>query len=449
MRPKSIRIFLPIVLGFVGHGFWTASAVAADAFHLEVLWTVAIETDRSGNGFEQTTNGLIFKAESTSPDGRIVFLADQIASGAHSQVLLGGADQNWSDRIPLVLKGAFPEGKSAFPESRRFFSRLFGIPTRGPSLSEQPYLSAFATGPSGKIWLAGAANAYLDMASYHHSDAYLAKLDAAGKAVWEMAYSNGARQTIQSVAPLPGENVAVVGRADWAGRVARIGPDGKQLWERPLGNDLGGVISSLPGERLAVVGFEATGTPQNRDYLDHVTLWILDGSGKTLTQTRIRDSINKSSHSYFGKVSLVTTDDAIYVTSGWEEMFSAQPVEIAKLSLDGKLLWKTLLPDTIVEVERTVRSWNACTPTLAVLPHGGVIVVCALGGQIQLYQIDPSSGAFQKSLLPLPDCQSGHSAALFLAPGKDGTMTLAGSRPPSNVAASCSWIGRLTAKSVN
>jgi hypothetical protein len=260
-----------------------------------------------------------------------------------------------------------------------------------------------------------------------------------------MAYGNGGLTTIWSIASLPAGDAAVVGRQGWDGRVARISQDGGQLWERLLGNDLGGAIASLPRDRLAIVGFEATGSGQSRDYRDHVTAWILDGSGKLLTQTRVRDSINKFQHSYFGKVSIVTTDDAIYVASNWTGLFDAQPVEIAKLSIDGKLLWNTLLPDTAVAVETAVRSWKGCSPTVAVTPHGGVLVACALDDQIHLYQIDQSSGAYQESHLPLPECQTGHPADLFLAIRKDGTMTLSGSRPGSNVAPSCSWIGRLTA----
>jgi hypothetical protein len=199
-----------------------------------------------------------------------------------------------------------------------------------------------------------------------------------------------------------------------------------------------------PKAGLAIVGFEGTGSSQNRDYRDHVTAWIIDGSGKSLAQTRIRSSINKFEHSYYGKVSVVTTDDAVYIASNWTGLFDAQPVEIAKLSTDGKLLWSTLLSDTAVAVETAARSWKVCSPTLAAAPNGSVLVACALDDQIHLYQLDRSSGAYRESHLPLPSCQIGHPAALFLAVRKDGAMTLSGSRPSSNVAPSCTWTGRLS-----
>jgi len=427
-----MRAFV-IAVSFAVCGLTTSGAVAAQAFSLEILWSTPIATDESGQ-LGRTTAGLILRPQSALPDGRVAVLASQIASGVRSQVLFNNIDQNRpDDAVTLTLKGALPA-------SYGFFSRIFNGP------NQEPGVSTLAAGISGELWVAGASNAYYDFASSPHSDAYLARVDSTGKPIWEMAYGNGGQRTISSIASLPAGDVVVVGREGRrGGRVARIGPDGGQLWERLLGNDLGGAIAPLPGDRLAVVGFDATGSAQNRDYRDHVTVWIIDGAGKQLAQTRTRDSINKSPYSYFGKVLLVTTDDAIYVASNWTGLFDAQPVEISKLSIDGKLLWSTLLPDTAVAVEKAVRTWKGCSPTLAVTPHGAVLVACALDDQIHLYEIDKSSGAYQESLLPLPDCQTGHPADLFLAIRKDGTMTLSGSRPGSNVASSCTWVGRLTA----
>ena len=427
-----MRAFKIVAVSFAMWVLTTSGVLAAQAISLEIVWSAPIATDQSGQ-LGRTTAGLIFRAQTALPDGRIAVLASQVASGVRSQVLFNNIDQNRpDDAVTLTLKGALPA-------SYGFFSRIFNGP------NQMPWVSTLAAGMSGELWVAGAGNAYYDFASSPHSDAYLARLDPTGKPIWEMAYGNGGQRTISSIASLPAGDVAVVGREGRGGRVARIGPDGGQLWERLLGNDLGAAIAPLPGDRLAVVGFDATGSGQNRDYRDHVTVWILDGSGKQLTQTRIRDSINKSQYSYFGKVLIVTRDDAIYVASNWTGLFDAQPVEIAKLSIDGKLLWSTLLPDTAVAVEKAVRTWKGCSPTLAITPHSDVLVACALDDQIRLYEIDQSSGAYQESLLPLPDCQTGHPADLFLAIRKDGTMTLSGSRPASNVASSCTWVGRLTA----
>jgi hypothetical protein len=80
---------------------------------------------------------------------------------------------------------------------------------------------------------------------------------------------------------------------------------------------------------------------------------------------------------------------------------------------------------------------------LATLANGDALVACALSGQIQLHQLDRVTGEPRTARLPLPACQRAHPAALFLMARPDGTVFLEGSRPGSNVAANCSWMGRL------
>jgi hypothetical protein len=407
--------------------------MAAEAFNLEILWSAPITSERSSREAVKPSTGLMLEAQSTSPEGFISSLATVTAAGVRSQVLFNNIDQNRPDNaVALTLKGALPSGKSGF------LSKIFSGP------QQVPYVSALAGGMSGEIWVGGSTNGYHDIASAPHSDAYLAKVSPTGAPIWEMAYGNGGLKTIWKIAWLPSSDVAVVGREGRGGWVARIGPDGRQLWERLLGNDLGGAIAALPGNRLAVVGFQATDSDQ-KVYQDDVMLWILDDSGKQLTETRVRNSINKSKYSSFAKVSLVTSEDAIYVASNWTGLFDARPVEIAKLNNDGKFLWSMLLPDTVISHETAVRTWTACTPTFAIIPNGGALVACAFNNQIQLYEFDQKLGTYTEHFLPLPTCQAGHPADLFLNVRKDGTMTLSGSRPSNNVAPGCTWVGRLTA----
>jgi hypothetical protein len=400
-------------------------------FHLEIHWTAPIKTAESG-GLDRTPDGLVLLAQSISSQGQSAFLASEISADHRSQVLFVNASPNGlGDRIALPLKGAAPDGEG-------LVSRLFSKSDRNPALH------AVTFGQSGEIWVGGVTNAYLDWSSSYHSDAYLAKIDPSGKLLWEKAYGNGGQQTVWNIGSLVNGDVALVGRDGWAGHVARIGPDGVQLWERSLGNDLGGALAGLPGDRLAVIGFETEGAAQSRDYRANVTLWILDGSGKTLVQTLVRAALSTTPYSYFANLSLVVTPDAIYVTSNWTGLFDARPVEVAKLSLDGELLWSASLTDTVAAVDRSVRTWKYCSPTLAVTPQGDAIVACALNDQIHLYQFGSATGVYQARMLPLPDCQKGHPSQMFLTADVDQAMFLSGSRPVSNVASNCSWTGRLT-----
>jgi hypothetical protein len=52
--------------------------------------------------------------------------------------------------------------------------------------------------------------------------------------------------------------------------------------------------------------------------------------------------------------------------------------------------------------------------------RGDPLIACAPGNQIHLYQLDSSSGTCRESLLPLPDCQAGHPAVLFLVVHNNG-----------------------------
>jgi len=412
----------------------TAAMADEHSFALEVFWSTPIAASLPTRPTGTTYSPLpepdtIFSAQAVHADGRIVFLGSRTIAGKRVRALFADPEHNQSDSATvLALKGAHPR-------NLHFLSRVFSSP---------PYPLAVAAGASGEIWVGGGSNSYMDMASGNHSDAYLAKIDATGKTLWEAVYGDGGRRQIFDLASLPIGEVAVAGEDARKGWVARIGSDGRQLWERRLGNAKHNAIASLSGNRLVLAGFEATGSSSTHDYQDHVTAWIVDGSGELLAQTHIRNAINTSEGSYFGQISVAATNDAIYVISNWSDSFQAQPAEVSKLALDGKLHWTTLLSDTIVSVKGAVPTWRICSPTLAINARGDILVVCALGGQIHIYQLEQSSGSYRESTLSLPDCHKGYPAKLFLAIRNDGTMILSGSRPGSNVAASCTWIGQLT-----
>src|SRR5262245_150566 len=411
-------------------GGLSAVALEGNPFSLDVLWSTEIAEAPPPNATTrvfQSGTGLILRAQTLFADGRIVWLGDQIAPSANSQVLLVDVERAQPDQgATLKLKGVAPSLLSRFLNSPR----------------QTAVVSTLAVGPSGKIWVAGLSNSYLDIASSRHSDAYLASVDETGRPLWEKTYGDGGRRKIRSATQMASGGLAVAGSDGWKGWVARVSADGKELWAHHFGNDLGNTIAALPDDRLVLVGFESTASsPTQKGYQDHVTTWIIDGSGAALAKTRIRNSINSQQRSYFGHVSVVATSDAVYVASNWQDLFNPQPVEVAKLRLDGTLLWKVVLPDTVRAVEGR-STWRTCSPTLAVNPSGDAVVACSLR-QIQIYKLDGRSGTYRESFLSLPECQTNHPAALFLAIKSDGTMMLSGSRPLSNVAGNCTWIGRL------
>jgi hypothetical protein len=394
---------------------------------LEVLWS----TEIIGAPPYECGTGLTVGAQSLLPDGRILWLCNDFAPNSYTQVLLVDAEHNRADRS-VILK---LEGCPVPLPPRSLFERvlaLLGTRLRPTRIPQKPVVTTLAVAPGGEIWVAGCSNQYMDIVSYRHSDAYLARIDENGRALWEKTYGDGHRRKIRSVTQLTSGNLAVAGFDRWQGWLALVAPSGQTFWELCLGNDQDNAVAALSDDRLAVVGFESTGSAANKDEKQYVTAWIISGSGGILAKTRVRSPIDR--HFNFGRVWIGASGDAVYVASNWRESSFALPVEVAKLRPDGSLLWKAPLPDTVKAVG---------SPTLAITPDGNAIIACALD-RIVIYELNGATGSYRESSLPFPDCQAIVSPDLFLAVRRDGAMILSGSPPFGNSGASCTWIGRLT-----
>ena len=214
-------------------------AIAADehSFMLEVLWSTPIAafplSRPAGTPYNPGSEpGTVFEAQAIYPDGRIVFLGSRIIGGKRVMALFADPEHDPSNHaIVLALNGAHPL-------NLHLSSRVFGAGPRPLTL---------AAGASGKMWVGGRSNSFMDLASGDHSDAYLAEIDADGKTLWEKAYGSGGLRQIRNAISLPAGEVVVAGDDAGKGWLARIGPDGSQLWERHLGIAKSNAIVSLPG----------------------------------------------------------------------------------------------------------------------------------------------------------------------------------------------------------
>lgn len=307
--------------------------------------------------------------------------------------------------------------------------------------NRNPWIMSLAVGAEGALWLGGFSNRYTGIASDVHRDAYRAKLDSTGKPIWERNYGNGGWLAIESIAPAAAGGVVGVGRDMRASWLAKIAADGTLLLERRIGNGKGVAVVSLGGSRFLVAGLAGEGKAPA--YQDNVSTWLLDEAGELHGPTRIRDAISREENSYFGRVAASAVADGAYVASIWSDPFHSQAVEVARVGLDGALLWRQALPDTVSSRKTKVTTFDTCDLALATLANGDALVACALNGWVQLYRLDHETGEQRTTRLPLPECQRAHTAALFLVVRSDGTVFLAGSRPDGNMAANCSWIGRL------
>jgi hypothetical protein len=419
-----MRVAKAVLAAIAGWLFAITGVTAADqhSFALEVLWSTpiaAVPLSRpAGTAYNPGPEpGTIFEAQALNTDGGIFFLGSRIISGKREMAVFANPEQNPSaNAIVLALNGAYPL-------NLHIISRLVG---------DGPRPLTLAAGAPGEIWVGGASNAYMDLASADHRDGYLARIDGGGKTLWEKAYGNGGWKQITHVAYLSAGEVAVTGEDAGKGWLARIGADGGQLWERYLGIAKYTAIASLTGNRVVVAGLEASGASPG-DYQEHLVAWIVDGSGKILAQKRVRDAINTVSGASSGHLAVAATKDAVYIISNWTGFPHVKPIEVSKLDIGGNLLWTTSLPDNNAK-------WS---PALAVSPGGDPLVAVA-DGRIRLYQFNQISGGYHESDISLPDCSNGYAVPLFLGVRDDGTTLLSGSPPELNTVPRCTWVGRLT-----
>jgi len=412
-------------------------AEEAKRFTLDIIWSTLITAPPPAPVgrvvIPEFGTGLVLIADTVSADGRTIFVGRQLAKNSISEVLLIDAERSGPQSAhDLLLAGALPD------DDRGLSSTVHRL--LAPRNLQTPNVVSVAVSPRGEIWVGGGSNFYRDIGSAPHSDAYLAKLDATARTLWEKSYGNSGHRSIYRIASLPTGDVVVVGRegrdAMW---LARLDSDGRRLWERRIGNDVGAAVAALADDHLVVVGFAAAKSgPTNEDRQKSLVAWVLDGSGNMLTETRLRNDVDPA----FADIDIVATQDAVYVASG-SHYTNPSPVEISKLALDGRPLWHRTLSDTVAAT-KNVFTRVTCSPAMAIAPQEDIWVACALKGQIQIYRLDPSSGEYDKVLLPLPACHEARPAKLFLIARGD-SMLLGGSRPSSNVGPSCSWIGWLTA----
>lgn len=402
---------------------------------LEVIWSTPIIVRTTPQNTFGPSEGLVLRAGAVAADGRdgaAVFLGSVLGGQRLGSVLLSDAEKVGPDAaVPLVSPA--PNLPSSWSIGAWFF--------RKQNSNRDPVIVSLALGADEGTWLGGFSGVFMDSASDVYRNAYLAKLDGAGKLRWERSYGEGRSLSIESIAPDAAGGAVGVGRgmsrSSWLGKV---GPDGTLLVERRFGNGKGAVVVPLCDGRFLIAGYITEG--QGATYQDDLSTWVLDEAGELHGPTRVREALSQSMYSYFGKVAASAVADGAYVASNWSDDVRPQAVEVARVGPGGALLWRQTLPNTIAKGIRMIY-FDTCNPALATLADGDALVACALNGQIQLYRLDRDTGAQKVVRLPLPECQRDHPAALFLIARRDGRVLLGGSRPGNNVGGNCSWLGRL------
>jgi hypothetical protein len=160
----------------------------ANTYLLNVLWstpiTGAAPPPPPGQVFYQGLGaGLILKSQAIFPNGRVAFLGEQIppridrnSPAIKIPVLVTDAEhQKAEDAVVLQVAGR---------DCLRGMMTFFGTSV-DRIISRMPYLKTLAIGSDGDILVGGDCNQHLDMVSAAQSDGYVARLDVAGRLLWE------------------------------------------------------------------------------------------------------------------------------------------------------------------------------------------------------------------------------------------------------------------------
>jgi len=429
-----------------------ASEPDAAAPSLQILWSMPIVADppdptEIGKIFyHHRGEGLVLLAAAATSAMQIAFLTDIFDPKTNHTALLPDVSEGPAGLENLDLKGAIADP----PVASNAGSAIFGL----KESNRTPSASHLITDGHGGLWIGGGTNYSMDIGSAVHTDAYLAKLDASGKTLWEHAYHSNAASWIADMAVMPDGILAVAmgGNQVTPARIVLIAAeDGRLLREFPLGIAKSVAITAASGNRLIVASIDPSGSGST--YRDDVSVRTMAADGRFGPPTILRPAISGTlPGAYYGSLRLSASKAGnTYAISSWEVPFEQNPAllksaEIASVSPDGKLLWRSPLADSFVTNTDRGGATFCSSPAIATLLNDDALVACALHGQIRLHRFDRQTGTDKQSRLALPQCNDdSHPVSLFLLTQQDGTVLIAGSRPPGNVGPGCSWFGRLTA----
>lgn len=295
-----------------------------------------------------------------------------------------------------------------------------------------------AQGKENTFWLGGRANQRSYVPGGDIADAYLAKIDGQGRLIAEHTYKSWLSfRGIRDMLPLDSGDIVVADN----GWLAKISGKGKILWEREF-TYVKKIALSRIGSQIVMATIEGDMTGGREKYQDNVVIRIFDTDGKTFAERVIRSGINKIKTAHFGNLEIAKSDDAVYVSSNWTDLFDATPIEISKISRNGDIVWRKELAHSISQYPN--KTWESCKQAQTVLADGALLSACAVMDKIVIHRIGAKTGELNVQSVPLPACHESRPASLFLTQRKNGKIWLFGSRPGNNVAASCTWLAELS-----
>jgi hypothetical protein len=327
---------------------------------------------------------------------------------------------------------------------------LLGPNATGPGRSvELRHLSGsglkLTSGVNDTLWISGYEDSRYSLFGGYLSEGYLVKLDKKGSIKWERRFGSQTERNIQSVASLPTGDVVVSGKDRKRTWLARISDEGNLVWERFFALGKGSSVIAI-GETLLVATFDVHNNQFNQSYQEDVTLFVFSDTGQLLERYAMREAINNNMMFYFGNLSLVRSDDAIYLISEWGGIPNAKPVGVSKLNFSGKPIWTRELPETSTAITSGAGKTRTCSIIFTALDGGDLMIGCIVADRIQFIRLNSQTGTSTVTRAVRPYCSNGApTSVLFLAPKDLQTLWVFGSKPLDWQAPSCTWLSEMSA----
>jgi hypothetical protein len=417
--------------------FTSAHASAASVGVVKVLWSEPIAEGRTQNGIQDPAvmNGVgpVLQEASKLADGTIVFRTSRCVSGSgcHDSLLFATGEN--VKETELSLNGAQQTENGSM--WRSFWERLYGAKKE----NAHPMISSSTIAETGDIWLIGSTNNSLDFASAPHNDQYVARLDPSGHPQWEKAYQNRWRHIVFAE---PSSNSVIAGGREYfdVAWMAKWDQHGQKIWDKYLENSSIITAKQLADDKLIVFGArkgkDAAGSAEKAGLI-----WFVNKDGQISSPKEVRKFQSPNGGTIDGEIAVNQRSHDFYVASVVEDLMESQPVEVSKMDQNGNISWTKTFPSTVWPDSN--HHQVVCIPTITTLSNGDALLGCAKEQKIMLFRLASKDGNIAETRAKLPDCQKYLSTQLFLFPNDDETMLAAGSRRNGNVAASCSWIGKL------
>jgi hypothetical protein len=246
------------------------------------------------------------------------------------------------------------------------------------------------------------------------SDFDVSKYDKRGKRLWEKTFGTSRHELVMAIAPLRNGGAAVTGFSSGdSHQLIRFNSSGIIEWYRAFGGTAvdSAVLELGNGSLFAISQDKSMG---------RLACWLFDASGKPLDACGFRSITAAEAKSQCCWTIHLRQDSgdtgALYVASQYNDSGEVGPIELARISPDGKLIWRAMMqsPDgaTIfwinaqngIEHAPTKKTGGWHHYALATLPNGDALIVFAAYGDLSLYRFRASDGSVTKQSIPLGAC---------------------------------------------